>query len=78
MRVAWERTLQPADRHNWNLSLYEHPTPFGETTTDIFVDTPDGTYKFTVTATVDSGTGIIRETTFDVVRRIPTARVVFG
>lgn len=68
-----QRILRAGDQHRWNLSLYEHPTPAGETTTYIFVDLPEGTYRFTVTATVDGSEEITRETTFDVVRRIPTA-----
>lgn len=68
-----ERTLRVGDRHTWSLSLFEHPTPWGETTTYVFVDLPEGTYRFSVTATVDGDEEITRETTFDVVRRISTA-----
>ncbi len=64
------RTLKSGERHKWSLSLFKHPTPYGQTTTYLFVNLPDGAYKFSVTGTLGTGDEITRETQFNVRRHL--------
>jgi hypothetical protein len=64
------RTLNSGDTHKWSLSVTEHPTPHGSTTTYIFVDLAEGDYRFTIPVTLTTGEQIIRTTEFELRRRI--------
>lgn len=64
------RSLSCEEKHSWNLALFEHPTPHGRRVTYVFVNLSDGSYKFTVTGTLDTGEEITRETEFEVQRQI--------
>jgi hypothetical protein len=63
------RTLNSGDTHKWSLSVTEHPTPHGRTTTYIFVNLADGDYRFTIPMTLATGEQITRTTAFEVRKR---------
>jgi hypothetical protein len=67
-----DRTLTGGDEHNWVLGLSEHPTPYGQTTTFLFVDLSDGLYRFTVTGILETGTEVTYTAQFRLRRNIPS------
>jgi len=64
------RTLKSGDKHKWSLSLFKHPTPYGQKKTYLFTNLSDGKYSFSVTGTLDDGEKITREAQFRVHRQI--------
>lgn len=63
------RTLDGGDTHKWNLSLTQHPTPHGRTTTYIFTKLKEGNYRFTIPVTLTTGEQITRRAQFEIRKR---------
>jgi hypothetical protein len=63
------RTLNSGDTHKWSLSVTEHPTPHGRTTTYIFVNLAEGNYRFTIPVTLTTGEQITRTAEFKLRKR---------
>lgn len=64
-----ERTIPKGGVHKWSLSLTAHPTPFTRKKTFLVADLSEGTYRFSVSGTMDNEERITRTTTFDVEKR---------